>query len=327
MRSQLIFLLSCLLSVCAVAQRSYIARSDLAVSRDGRYVYSAGHAGYLHEIDAREGKLRRSIKLRAPGRYYGVGLRADGRYAAVGTQQGRVLVIDLEQGQQVRSFPVTEAEIYKVKIVADVLILGTRSGPLLEINLLSGAVIRSYDKNDASNEGLNVSSDGRFLLAGNHDGSIQYFDRQENRKHWERSNPYANKTNGCHDLISADISPDGRLGAVTGCGGRAILIDLQHGSILRAIPAFDNFATEVAFSSDNQRLAVSGLNGHIRIFDVKSGEQLDAYPAIKSNGLQFFLIYALGGKRLLSTGPYYPLRIFDTHAGRLVRQYPKRSDP
>jgi WD40 repeat protein/predicted Ser/Thr protein kinase len=98
---------------------------------------------------------------------------------------------------------------------------------------------------------------------------------------------------------SADLSPDGRLLALTGEGRAVHVIDLERGLPVTPPLRYDKTVTRLAFSPDGRWLAASSLDGTARLWNLTNDQPV--CPPIEHPGNVFFLDFAPDGRRLATT--------------------------
>jgi WD40 repeat protein len=120
------------------------------------------------------------------------------------------------------------------------------------------------------------SSDGRLILFGQSDGTINLWDVESNREMWKlRAHEQRTLLGYENQITELAFSSDNRL-AITGSGlGEVKVWDVTYGHEILALGGHGDWVSSVSFSPDG-RLAISGSgDGTVRVWDVASGQELN----------------------------------------------------
>ncbi|WP_435016611.1 WD40 repeat domain-containing protein [Tundrisphaera sp. TA3] len=109
-----------------------------------------------------------------------------------------------------------------------------------------------------------ISGDGRLIVLANYDGCIRLF-----RCEGPAELPPPPKQRG---RAIIDLSPDGRMLAISGQGPRVLIWSIDRGEVALEIDAGEVESPRVKFSPDGKLLAtVDGPRGVVEMWDLRSG--------------------------------------------------------
>lgn len=243
-----------------------------AISEDWKY-FATAHG----VIETETGRAVISLKQ---GEFAEFAFSPDSRYVAesvdVKANGGRIRIIDLATGQEVRAFGRHSAQSMAISPDGRTLAVGYWNSVALW-DLASGArkaVLSGFGRYVDS---LAYSKDGSLLAGGTDLGTLQIWDVQ--RRTMLRSIAMDGGF-----VSNPAFSPDGRMVAVGIYGtGTVFLIDLRSGRIVDKQKISDLGCGSVAFSPDGRYLvtpSTGGLirwpydrGGTIRVFEVVQGKQ------------------------------------------------------
>lgn len=150
---------------------------------------------------------------------------------------------------------------------------GAHGQPDVEPPLYSKVLLLSEEgkkiwENDTGGEcwGLDITSDGKYIAAGCHDGNIYLWDRNGEKK-WEYSNEFGNQVRW------VKFSPNGQYllsGPVNNKPEESGLFDVETGELIWTYYTGD-YLREGDFLSDNNTVYLDSANGLIHSLDVATG--------------------------------------------------------
>jgi hypothetical protein len=109
---------------------------------------------------------------------------------------------------------------------------------------------------------------------------------------------------GASAVNCMDLSPDGRLVAVTGLIGRRVRLypagNLNGGFV--SLGDAEDYDTAVAFHPDGRRLFVGNEDGHVRVFDVSTRRELPGESWRAQSGAVTALAVSAAGEVVASSG-------------------------
>ena len=164
------------------------------------------------------------------------------------------------------------------------------------------------------------SSDGRYLLTGQFDGTVRVWDG-------ETGQPVGLLDTHKREIWGLVFSRDGRHLVSASSDGTVKLwdarrLDKEHldGKSERRIPPIltrvAGPGVNVAFSPDGRRLATGGEENTVKIWDVETGKELQP-PLRGHKGEIYTLAFSPDGRLIASAGEDSTVRVWDSHTGKL----------
>jgi WD40 repeat protein/serine/threonine protein kinase len=205
----------------------------------------------------------------------------DSRFAVSGSEDGTVRVWNLNTSEEIRRFRGHTAAVTAIAISPDGrrVVSGSRDNTLRLWDLQSGAEVQRITDEDEAFIDTVVSSDGRFALSGGRNGGLAVWDLETSALIRSLST-----TKGTVGALAASpdtaitaiaLSANDRL-ALSGQGdGTVVIWDVNSGTDLRRVSAFNGRVVSAAFMPDNRQVVVSGTNQLIRL-DAGTGETVYA---------------------------------------------------
>ena len=292
----------------------------LAVSSDGRTVYSAGLDARMVMWDLAgdrrlDSRVAAGPALRVEDTPKGLALSPDGRTLAVTQGDGTVDLIDARTLERRRVLRAQRGAALAVDFSPD--------GRLLAVTG-EGARVTLWDARTLSRAGdlegleefpysqeLAFSPDGRLLAAGGIDdnggGRVRVWDVRTGEA-----------TRVRFDVGSASLafSPGGRLLAAAGFQKRAEVRDVRSGRLVKRLETGD-YSRSVAFSPDGSLLAVGHYGGSVLLLSTKDykqvGRRLEDHRA-RVTALEF----SPDGRRLVSASADGTVLLWDVATHRTI---------
>src|SRR5262249_40252822 len=167
----------------------------------------------------------------------------------------------------------------------------------------SGTESKRYT-HDIDVNGLAVSRDGEFLLAGCDNGNVYLWKvAGEQVRHYGGFSSYA---------YGVAFSSNGRYVAAGSKDRSVRVFDKSTGDEVRKIENSSEPVTNVAFSLDNQHVIWCG-DGAAHVCEISSGKEIRKFES--KSGRVLALAISDDGRRLLTGGEDKILRLWDFHSG------------
>ena len=219
---------------------------------------------------------------------------SSGQRVYVGCADGRVRVLDLNNGRDVASLAGHEHQVVLLALSPD--------GKLLA----SAASDRTIRVQDASTgkplvtltnaEDLNclcISRDGLLLAGGSPRDDILLWDLRTGAQRFRMSGHKGR-------ILELDFSPDGRQLASASWDGTAGLWDVATGKRVASLRAHLLGVNSVAYSPDGQRLAAGTGDGFIKLWNVADGQEVLTLSGHRDIN---HVVFLPGGETLVSVTP------------------------
>ena len=257
---------------------------DVAFTRDGRFLVSAGDDKVIRIWDTALGKTVRTIRGQIgegdEGKINALALSPDNRYLAVGgyfpgslEDQGAIRVYDFDSGELLGLLKGHKGAVLSLAFSPD----GHR--------LISGAdfadkTVRIWNVEDPQHmmqlhlltehrDGIfsvALSVDGRRAVSTSRDTTIRLWDiDREKSKVINGTGP-----NRSEQVDAVSFSPDGRYLASGSRAGRVVLWDANTGGLIRELGRGAGVVTKLCFSPNGERLFSASENGSCSIFHLSS---------------------------------------------------------
>ena len=262
----------------------------LALSPDGARLALGDEDGQVALIDVATGRtLRRWSGWKTGVRQ--LAFSPDGRRVAAAVRYDGVAVLDPDRDAvlsvplPVRTVSVAWTEGGLTTIDVD--------GKILSINPDTGQVTPRGQGLEAASWGL-AARDGQLLTAGHAGGEHGLLLLSGADGQVLRRLPLAEL--GFH----VAWSPDGRRAAVALSGGKAVIVDLSDGRVLRELAADAGPTIGVAWSPDGALVATTGYSRQVKIWDPDTGALLRALQQHGGPGVN--VLFSPDGSRVYSSG-------------------------
>jgi len=256
----------------------------------------------------------RALRVRYLGhRLDGVAISPDGRVLAVSDNEGEIRLLDprtLTVTRVLRSpngYPVGGLAFTADgrRLLSADQIPSPELGARVTVREVStGRVVLSLAAMDAY--GVAITPDGSRIASGASGGSYLW---RRGQAGWRRTAYGPN-----HDVTN--FSRDGRLFAVLGSSGGAVLRSGRTGAVLRRLPAASTATGAAALSPSGRILATSDPNGVIRLWDTATGRQLSELAGLPAGATS--LAFSPSGRLLLAGGGDGTAIVWDAATGRVI---------
>jgi eukaryotic-like serine/threonine-protein kinase len=234
--------------------------NGLDVSRNGRWLVTAGAPGTAAVWDARDGRLLAPLEDLDASRAIAF---ADGdRRIVAGEGGGAIVIWDWSAPTAARSrrFPSGEARILAIAVAGRRVFVGHANGAIISRDLADGREI-SRVRSSAAPFALAVDPGQRRLAAGTYLGDVHVW-------HAETGELLFTLKGQTSVAAGLDFSPDGSLLAVASRDGSTRLWDVRTGLALATIASRPRGAERARFLPGGERLAIGYVDGEIEIRDL-----------------------------------------------------------
>ncbi len=198
-------------------------------------------------------------------------------------------------------------------------------GPNNSINIWdihSGQKMAAFPGHTTTISAMAVSRDMRHLVSADQDGIIKIWDvatKEEKKviKPTRLVKPDAIYQQNSPWIRSVDISPDGKLVAVTDGTQKIRLIRIDGGGDEQPLEVEDGALVQAVFLSDGKKLAATTIGGYLRIWDLSS-KRIIAGRNHHTNEIVTFTV-SPDGKTLATGSRDRTIRLWDTMTWQELR--------
>jgi WD40 repeat protein len=134
---------------------------------------------------------------------------------------------------------------------------------LIIVNDISGRIYKVLDYHTGKVTAVKFDPSGKYIYSGSTDKRVVCFSLDENRVIFD-------KAIHTSDILSIDISNDGRILATGGADKMILILDARTGDEIQNLGRQGSWVRCVKFTSDNSELAAGMDNGNIFIWKVKN---------------------------------------------------------
>ncbi len=241
-----------------------------------------------------------------------VDISPNGKYLISGSWDDKVILWDIETGNEIRSFNGHKSDILSVCFSPDskYALSGSFDGTMKLWNIETGMMIRSFEEHNGIITSVCFSPDGKFALSGSDDNALILWDIETG----ELKKILKGHIWGVSDVC---FSPDGRY-AASGGYIKVRLWNLKRGKNIRTFAGHLSYVTSVDFSPDGNYIISGSEDGTIRLWDVKSGKEIRAFKDPSAFGRVKSVRFSPDGKSLLS-GHYSGMKLWNVETGDFIK--------
>jgi tRNA A-37 threonylcarbamoyl transferase component Bud32/sugar lactone lactonase YvrE len=282
--------------------------ASLALSGDGKRLYSGGSDGTIKVWDLEAGKEARTLRGHTGG-VSSLALSADGRRLCSGSDDQTIKVWDLEAGKEARTLPGHWDMVASLALSGDGkrLYSGSDDQTIKVWDLEAGKETLTLRGQTGPVYTLALSGDGKRLYSGGGDGTIKVWDLEAGKE--------ARTLPGHWDMVaSLALSGDGKRLYSGGREGTIKVWDLQAGKEARTLRGHTGGVSSLALSADGRRLYSGSRDWTIKVWDLEAGKE--ALTLRGHTGGVSSLALSADGKRLYSGGSDGTIKVWDLQAGK-----------
>ena len=247
--------------------------------------------------------------LNLPERVSAVGFDPECRLLLCGTEEGKVQLWDVNQGNPLGSLQV-EGIVRDVEFRSDRAVFLTASKNVVQLwrtatrQKLGPGLTHEHEVMVGS-----FSPDGRTLATGTKGGVVQLWDAASGTK---IGPPLLHEA----EVRAARFNPDGTILLTTALDNLAKLWDRATGKLLYPPIVHDDMLFAAAFSPDGSTFATAGNDSTVRLFDTRTGRRLDR--TFRHQAGVYAVTFSPDGRRLLTGGYDATARLWDLERGTPV---------
>ena len=301
----------------------------VAFSSDGKRLFSHNKVGKFQFWDVQKGQPIGQPSKDPYVEFTGT-FSSDGKRFLSGGMDGRLRLLNVLTGERIEGFKGHEGKVMSVAFNSDGkwLLSGGADGtlrlwvaPQTEQPFDELLKMRDADGTVRTSTGVGnsyvpitwfFSSDGKRLLSGSMDGTLQLWDVQTGQ-------PVGQPFKGHEgEVMSVVFSSDGKRLVSGGGDGTVRLWDAQtRQPIGEPFNGHKGGVESVAFSSDGKRLVSGGGDGTVRLWDAQTRQPI-GQPLNDHKGGVKSVAFNSDGKRFLSLDGSRTLRLWDGLTGQLI---------
>jgi WD40 repeat protein len=207
------------------------------------------------------------------GKIYSATFLPDGNRLVSGSQDGIILLRNLEDGKIISTLRGHTAAVNILRVSHDgkLLVSGAEDKTVCIWDVESGKVLHTLKGHNGPVSCVDISSDNRLVLSGSTDGTIRFWNTANGQLLHTITIP---KNFPVHCAV---FSPDSsRILSGTG-DGHARIWDIESGEELRIFDKHGDWVRCVSFSQDGSKLLTGSSDGTVIIWDSLSGLRLQHF--------------------------------------------------
>jgi WD40 repeat protein/uncharacterized caspase-like protein len=205
------------------------------------------------------------------------------------------------------------------------IVTGGRNDYMVKIwDIASGRIVRNLSGHTDVVKTVAITSDARYIVSGSDDKTVKIWDIRSGRQVRSfKVEPFAKLAYTARlrgEISDIDISPDGRLLAVTTDDEVPRIFDFSTGKERHALTGHSNTAWRVDFSPDGKWLASGSTDDTVKIWDVKSGREMQTLAS--EGNMVTEVEFSPDGKflaALVTAEKKAWIRLWDSHRWKKIR--------
>ena len=198
-----------------------------------------------------------------------VALSGDGRYIVSGSNDGTVVVWDLQTGARLHELTGHQDWVNSVALSGDgrYIVSGSDDRTVAVWDLQTGARLHQLTGHQGRVRSVALSGDGRHIVSGSSDKTVAVWDLQTGAR--------LHQLTGHQDWVnSVALSGDGRH-IVSGSSDKTVAVwDLQTGARLHQLTGHQDWVNSVALSGDGRHIVSGSDDRTVAVWDLQTGARL-----------------------------------------------------
>ena len=143
------------------------------------------------------------------------------------------------------------------------LIVSGGSDNLIVVNDISGRIYKVLDYHTGKVTAVKFDPTGKYIYSGSTDKRVVCYSLEENRIVFD-------KEVHTNDILSIDVSNDGRMVASGGADHMVFILDAKTGEVIKDLGSQKSWVRCVRFTGDQSKLAVCTDNGKISLWQTNN---------------------------------------------------------
>jgi len=235
--------------------------TGIVLLSDGRRIITSSIDGsiIMHDLDNGE-ELKRWKPAESYVPVFSMGITRDEKYLVADTYETRLL--DISSLNIIRVFPEGHPLGFISVVTPDRkrCFMCSEEHPISLWEIETGKRLMTLKNKVGNALSLTITSDGRYLLVGNINGTIDLWYAKTGKKLKTMADRHRDR------IVSIAVSTDDKY-LVSGAWDKAVKIwDVENGRVIKSIKAHNGSVNSVAISPDNRYIASGGEDSTVKIW-------------------------------------------------------------